>query len=347
MGSGSSFSSFRRVSLFLFFSFFFFSQGLFAGEWIEHKPGGDTSCARGEDFSFFVHEGRTDKVVVDYIGGGACWNAKNCSEEGATFVDNLDSIREIYEKGLHGVYDHDNDENPIKDWTHIVIPYCTGDIHWGQNDKTYTKENGETFTINHRGAINSKAVMAWMKENLPNPEKLFVTGCSAGAYGSVYWLPHLKEAFKDSRVSQFGDSGTGIVTEDFLKQSYKYWKPELNAPTWIPDLDPSKVDWLGMTLTDFYLRVGNYYPKLPMSEFSYSIDENQIFFHELMGGDSRFWPEAMKDSFNFLDKNLENFNPFIAEGDKHCIMPYDEFYEDTNEDGIVFKDWFEDRLAEG
>ena len=40
-------------------------------------------------------------------------------------------------------YDKSHPDNPIKNWHHIVIPYCTGDIHWGNNDKLYTKENGE------------------------------------------------------------------------------------------------------------------------------------------------------------------------------------------------------------
>ena len=41
--------------------------------WNEIFPEGDTICARGTPFSFFVHPGTVDRVVVDFMGGGACW----------------------------------------------------------------------------------------------------------------------------------------------------------------------------------------------------------------------------------------------------------------------------------
>lgn len=341
MGSASAVLSIRGVFVSVIS---LLSLNLLAGEWVEHFPGGETRCARGEDFAFFVHEGTTDKVLIDFIGGGACWNADTCSTEQPTFVDSVDMVRERYEEGLEGFYDHDNPDNPVKDWTHVVVPYCTGDIHWGENDKVYTKENGEEFTIHHRGATNAKAVLKWMKENLQSPESLLVTGCSAGSYGSIYWTPHMRKAFPNAKMSQFGDSGVGVVTKDFLKQSYAYWRPDLNAPSWIPSLDPSKVNWLNLKLNDMYMAIGQHYSDLPLSQFTYSLDENQQFFHEIMGGETDVWPSAMQQNLHSLKSGLPNFDSFVTEGTDHCIVPYEAFYTDTNSEGVVFKDWFEARL---
>lgn len=323
--------------------FLFFTANTFGGEWVEYPLEGETRCARGEPFSFFVHEGRSDKVVVDYIGGGACWNAENCSREGATFIDSIDFLRDLQREGLDGFYNHEDDANPIKDWTHIVVPYCTGDIHWGENDKTYTKENGESFTIYHRGAANAKAVHSWIEENIEEPETLLVTGCSAGAYGSVYWTPYFKKLFPNSFITQFGDSGTGVVTEEFLETSLVNWMPQKNAPRWIPALNPDRVDWQKLTLTDYYREVGLFYPDIKLAQFSYDLDENQLFFHELMGGDSRDWSVRMQNSFNFLESELSNFDSFLASGDRHCIIPYDNIHRDTNQEGKAFKTWFKER----
>jgi len=33
-----------------------------------------------------------------------------------------------------GIADHSNAANPVKEWTHIYVPYCTGDLHWGDKD---------------------------------------------------------------------------------------------------------------------------------------------------------------------------------------------------------------------
>ena len=81
--------------------------------WEEVQTGGDTICGRGEPYSFFVAKGASDKVVIDYIGGGACWNRFTCAEETATFSDSIDELRRQYRKGLEGVYDRSNPENPF------------------------------------------------------------------------------------------------------------------------------------------------------------------------------------------------------------------------------------------
>ena len=48
-----------------------------AADWKSHSPGGDTICAKGGEFTFFYHEGYGEnktKLVVEFEGGGACWN---------------------------------------------------------------------------------------------------------------------------------------------------------------------------------------------------------------------------------------------------------------------------------
>lgn len=323
---------------------FFFSFSLKAHNWVEHKPGGDTRCARGEEFSFFVHEGSSDKIVVDFIGGGACWNGRNCSTEGATFVDSVDVVREYQQQGLEGIYDHSDSRNPVKDWTHVIIPYCTGDIHWGENDVTYTDKNGDDFTIHHRGATNTKAVLQWLQGHFSNPEKVFVTGCSAGSYGSIYWTPHLRKIFPNTKMTQLGDSGTGVITEDFLQESLERWASPQNAPSWIPGLDPRQTDWRVLGLNDYYKQVSRAHPDVPLNQFSYSQDETQRFFHELMGGNSDNWPEESREKLEALKAQLQNFDYLLSEGAEHCILPYNRMHTDEGIDGRKFSEWLKDLL---
>ena len=308
--------------------------------WEEIFPGGETRCARGEPFSFFVNKGTSGKVVVDFIGGGACWNAQTCSREGATFVDSVDMVRNIYKQGPEGVYNHKDLSNPLHNWTHVVVPYCTGDIHWGEHDKVYTKENGESFTIYHRGAINARAVLKWVKEQAVKPKKFLVTGCSAGSYGSIYWTPHFRKAFPNTIMTQMGDSGAGVITQDFLIRSFKVWQAQHNVANWIDGIDPRKVDWNKLTLNDLYHHIGHFYPSMKLGQFNYSHDENQIFFHELMGGDSDLWPGLMRGKINDLSNRMTNFDYYMADGEHHCILPYQRFHtEKSGKDGKLFKTW--------
>ena len=260
-------------------------------------------------------------------------------KEGATFADSVSYVRKRYQTGLDGIYNHQKTENPVQNWTHVVIPYCTGDIHWGSRDITYTKDNGEQFNIYHRGAINSKAVLNWVKQNIQQPEKVLMTGCSAGSYGSIYWFPHYRKLFPLSEFYQLGDSGAGVITQEFIKNSFSKWGATFNAPKWIEGLDPEQVNWYELSLADIYQNVGAFYPQTTFTQFSTAYDDVQTFFHELMGGSPEEWSQQLYNNFESITHNITNFKYYIAPGSEHCMLPYENLYT-TESNGVQLKDWF-------
>ena len=100
----------------------------------------------------------------------------------------------------------------IKFW-HILISAlfflnCTGDLHWGNNAIQYTKD----LKIYHFGAVNANSAVEFLYNSFPSsPKSVFVTGCSAGAYGSLLWatkiMKHYEKSSPSTLVVQFGDSG--------------------------------------------------------------------------------------------------------------------------------------------
>ncbi len=314
--------------------------------WIEVPLGGETSCARGAPFSLFVNPGSggNDKVVVDFVGGGACWSAETCAPESATFTDNMDQVRD-YAASPSGIYDRSKVENPFREYTHVVVPYCTGDVHWGANDVTYTKANGETFEIRHRGAINARAAVDWVKANYAGQvQNLAVTGCSAGAYGSAYWTPTLREAFPQATIRQIGDAGVGILTPEFMEETFGRWNITANAPRWIPALDPAQNDWRSMTLADFYRGMARHYPEVQFSQFSAAFDFVQRLFYVRMGGDADLWGAQARTTLDGLDATLPNFRSYLAAGDLHCITTEQDFYF-IESNGVRYRDWLVEYLA--
>jgi hypothetical protein len=291
--------------------------------WNRIEPGGDTICSRGSPFSYFVRKGTVNRVVIDFRGGGACWNAGTCSVSGSLFQETVgDDFAGGDESMAPGIYDHANPENPFKDWHHVFIPYCTGDIHWGDNTMTYGSGDS-AFTIRHKGAVNARAALAWVFANIPAPEKVFVTGCSAGAYGSILWSAHVRKQYPNAKVYQFGDSGAGIITSAFFQQSYPSWKPEASYPLWIEGLDPAKLG----ELAALYSAIGGYYPDMTLSQYATQFDSDQVFFFKAMGGgDAATWSAKMKESFAKIEASTSNFRSFVAEGSAHCIIVRDAFY---------------------
>src|SRR5688572_712976 len=159
-------------------------------QWQVIEPGGDTACSDGSPYRFFVHPGDPARLLVEFEGGGACWSAETCAMEIFTrrVTTDPEAVRQL---GLMvGIYDRGNPQNPFREWTHVYVPYCTGDLHWGNSARTYTSD-GPAYTIHHRGAANAAAALRWASENVPAPARVTVTGCSAGGYGAMVWGPGL------------------------------------------------------------------------------------------------------------------------------------------------------------
>ena len=307
--------------------------------WNEFSPGGETMCARDTPFSYWVHPGTVNKLVIDFFGGGACWNDLTCSVADAIFEDSVDPIREAIEDDAYaGIYDRDNEANPFKDWWHVVIPYCTGDVHWGNSSYLYgTGANG--FVIEHKGAVNSQAVLDWVYSNFRGPEKIFVTGCSAGSYGSALWSSYLMQHYPDSRIVQFGDSGAGVITQSFFADSFPIWQAEQVFPSWIPSLDPSTNEILDTELADLYVGIANANPGHKMSQYNTILDSTQVYYYDVMGGgNADEWSTLMLESIGRIESQSDNFCAYLADGEQHCIITRDNFYSRETE-GMLLVDW--------
>lgn len=316
--------------------------------WTELEGGGETICSRGDPFAYFVRKGTVNKVVIDYIGGGACWDEVTCGFAGALFQPTVDSVREQIESAeKQGIYDDQNPENPFKDWYHVVIPYCTGDVHWGDSVVTYG-EGEDAVTINHKGAVNSRAVLDWVFESFTAPEQVMVTGCSAGSYGSALWSAWIMEHYADSQVFQLGDSGAGIITEEFFQDSFPSWNAVAAFPSFIPALDPEKVDILETALPDLYAGIANHFPERWLSQYNTFLDDNQTFFYTAMGGagGAAAWSTQMQASIAEIEERAANFSSFTAPGEQHCIVPFDNFYT-VESNGVRLIDWLDEMLTEG
>jgi len=308
--------------------------------WNKIVPGGDTMCSRGSEFAFAVRKGSVDKIVIDFVGGGACWDELTCGFADATFTDNVDWVDDIAgtTDAGEGIYNTDNAENPFADYHHVMIPYCTGDIHWGNQTKTYGSGNSEV-TIEHKGGVNAQAVLDWVEANYSTPEKVFVTGCSAGAYGSIMWAPHVAELYPEADLRQFGDSGAGIVTEAWFADSFPSWNGEYAFPTHIPALDPNVVDVSQKSTADLYAEISSFYPEHSFSQFNSYFDQVQVQYYQIMGGgDGDEWNARMIESVQIVADAQSNFSYFTAGGNRHCIIMSDDIFS-TTADGVRVIDW--------
>ena len=135
-------------------------EELEAGIWNTIEPGGETLCARGTEYAFFVRPGDPERLMIYFQGGGACWNALTCDPNQTFFDQRVGTVEE--EIGRYGgVFDFDNPENPVSDYSIVFVPYCTADVHSGRSTRTYNNVSGD-YTVAFNGFVNSQAALDWV-----------------------------------------------------------------------------------------------------------------------------------------------------------------------------------------
>jgi hypothetical protein len=103
-----------------------------------------------------VVPGDTDKLLLFFQGGGACWD--QVSTSGAFCSTDASP------NALTGVFDRSNPSNPYASFTIVHVLYCSGDLHAGNVTRAYDDPAG--LPVVQAGYENTKAAVAWAKANL-------------------------------------------------------------------------------------------------------------------------------------------------------------------------------------
>ena len=313
--------------------------------WQSYRGAEGTVCANGSAYEHFAYKGEVNKLVIDFQGGGACWEDGSCklgSSQGDFFLyfDEVNSDELIDAKGL---YNRARQDNPVADWYHVFIPYCTGDIHIGNATRDYvTPIKKEAYTVRHNGAVNASSVLDWTFANFQNPEQIFITGCSAGAYGAAYWTETVAKNYPGADIKQLGDCGVGVAKETFAATAEANW----NTSATFPELT---FDENAVSRT--YLDTTRAFENVQMAQYTSVLDSIQVLFF-IVGGLQNFatrleWFLDMRGALRFIDFFRDNFSYYVSaldentkvrDGTAHCVINRDELYSLTT-NGTKFVDW--------
>ena len=304
--------------------------------WTKIEPGGETRCAHDTPYAYWVRPGTTNKLFVYFQGGGGCSTAETCGlsenyKGEVTDNDNPDFT-------IGGVFDLNNPDNPFKDDTMLFVPYCTGDIHIGNRVVTYTPESGEPFDIHHRGFVNTEAAFEWVYANFEQPGSIFMSGCSAGALGSMLYTPHVIRHYPESTVTQLGDSGGGLVLNIEWDIDSDY-----DAGQYFPDWIPGMQEEIAKTFTvaKYYSALANYYPDYTFAQYNSAADRIQTRYFTADGGSADDYPATLQASLDEVAQQANNFRSYTAEGNHHCMLETTKLYNEEN-DGVRVRDWVAD-----
>ncbi len=311
-------------------------------------------CIYGQPYHFFVKRGSVNKLVMYYQGGGACWDALTCGiptcDSGVDSSDNPGAVHT-------GFADLSNPNNPFRDWNIVFVAYCSCDIHFGDAEKDYTS----TLHIQHRGFDNAKIAEKWAREHFVDPDVVFVTGSSAGAYGAWFHAPLLHPVWPASQFHVLADAGNGVITQNFLETYFPNWNFIANIPKTIPGV--LEALQTGSGIPGYTEAVAKFFPHTTWAHYATAYDGGtggQTGFYAIMLNNNNplaalswwtascQWNQVMEQQVQATAAALtttNNYRYYVGTGSRHTMWGSDKVYTDTSGGVPTIVDWINATLA--
>lgn len=322
--------------------------------WYTYRPEG-CICSDGEPYYSTLKIGTVNKLLVMFCGGGVALDAFSAArpntivpEEGKPtfYLPNTNVIG--YFSGRRGLANKDREDNPFKDWSVVVISYANGDFHTGTNDFLYDDEECGRGVCYHHGYLNYRAMIEKIREFVPCPEQVLVTGYSAGGFGTAL--------LTDDIINLFDECNDFICLPDSSVFSYNSWYDTATKQWKSPETICSKLISDNLTvdcLVDLHRRHGSKvkiafdctYRDALLSQMQ-NYTDNRPFVFDKEGGDT--FEAVLKKSVEILCKEIPDIaiyifdktNPEVNVGNltDHTIIANDCVF-DYAYGGVKIIDW--------
>jgi hypothetical protein len=365
-----------KIARCLFLSFL--ATPLFA-DWEEFTPSRasgfkEPMCALDSEsstYKAYVRRQGQDpkKLMLIFDGGGGCWDPNTCVgsilSDDPIYSINIDTLEKL--NNTEGIARNceENQSNPFCDYTQVFIPYCTGDVFWGSNDAEYEYVHDsdgvlESYVVHHRGYDNFRAVLDWLSNNITEvPDKIVVSGASAGGYGAIGAFPAIKERFSESTNTYLLiDSSNGVFNQDFWNRALLAngrWGTQ-NLPDYLQlAISSNNPDTFFVNLLS---ELAKNYPETPIGQYTTAWDAVQVTMFNVM--DHIDDPTKWEDSQHLIPKFMEwtvrarsymhqaasqpNYRFYIGAGAGHVMLNLDDIYTENSAQGVKLIDWINDMI---
>ena len=326
------------------------------GKWNKVRLSNKTAATDGSKYFLYTRKGESRNLMIYFSGGGACW-------DGETANVPL-SLRSYLKHGQFGYYFaripfyvlsmhqgifEQRPDNPFSDWNVVFIPYASGDFHIGNTSTDYPRTgSARPRHVKHNGRNNVQEALQWIYRNFDTPDKLLITGSSAGGFGSAFWASEIANHYAQAEIYHLSDSSflasdnwSAIVNQNWqanFQQQFSY---------------PMEADMIASA----FLANGTKMPTRAVLMHACTTNDKVLasFQNRLNGkGDevdqqsSEEWSRQFRASTRKLDEQMPNFYYFLTDygydekthTTPHTLLPMKAFYE-AEEDGKKLFAWLD------
>lgn len=292
------------------------------------------------------------RLAIFMTGGGACFNDITCGPNPSSFGEA--DLFEL-ENQQFGIFNQDRLENPVRDWSFMFVPYCTGDVHLGTRYEGFALnvEESQAYVGSYNFEKALRFVEPYFKEN--GIEEILLFGASAGGYSVYKHFMRVKRYFPDVKLTVINDSGP--VFEDLqvfspcLQVAFALLY-NIEAPPGFLNLNLFR-DGI---LSHIYRYASDRFPDVSFGLVSSLADRTIRFFLSFGYDNCAGAPDNMipADEFSSAIKRLRDnylipetrWSTFYFDNDSHVQMVDDEPFYETEADGMYLYEWVA-RLLDG
>ncbi|MYA74232.1 MAG: hypothetical protein F4Y27_06115 [Acidimicrobiaceae bacterium] len=307
-----------------------------AGLWEQVAGGDDCMCADGSDYSFWVREADPKRVVFYLEGGGACFTAATCSFTDGTY--SVTTGESDDPTGAGGIFDFSNPANPLAGSSFVGAPYCTGDVHIGNNVHQYS----EDLTVYHNGFANASKALAELHSRFPDATEVVVAGSSAGSVAAPFFGGLVSDLYPDAKVSVVADASGAYPSDPAINAFIgSLWGAFSVVPDWPVNEGITPQEW---GVPEMFIQAGLHDPDIRFARFDNAFDSTQLSFAELAGFDANNMDQLIRNNEVYIEAEGVTVSSYLAPGTDHTILGSDTMYT-LEVQGVVFVDWLTEYLA--
>ena len=174
---------------------------------LEHRwlwtPIAGAFCRDGSNTGIAVNASHTSPNVVVFLDqGGACFQEFPCKINPSAY----DATSLAAGLGVDAaIFNRTDPDNPVRDWSFVFVPYCTGDVHSGsRSDGVIPNVPGTQQFVGYR---NLDAILARVVPAFASAQQVLLVGSSAGGFGALLNADHVARWFAPIPITVLSDSG--------------------------------------------------------------------------------------------------------------------------------------------
>jgi len=286
---------------------------------IEFEVADGPICLRGDSFRAATRPGSGSggELMIYLQGGGACWSV--LCQSFATAISGVPPT---------GILSTTLEVNPVRDWDVGYVPYCDGSLFAG--DTEIDDDGDGEIDRFHRGLLNLSAALDAIHTEFPEPSRIFLTGISAGAYGTVLSAMLARSVWPDVPIDVLADGGIGLGkpgNPGFITDILTEWGITAMLP---PSCEDCFSDGHATSLASWVLSQDPTISYLTVTSL-----EDLIISAMFLGLDAQTYSwEVTGETYDLEQAHPDQYARFIYEGSRHTTVAIDST-TDLNHPGAL------------